>query len=685
MTNGQLNVVSVPALMQPATQEPTAPAAMMPDAAQQDGGVFAGLLNEIQSLAKLKTAADSGGAEQPLAWIGEEPFPRDPGAEIQAVDLLALFTVSPQAMSASDPAAPKPEEPGKTGAGPQDNEPSDVAGQMVVAAYMQPGRMPEVNIPTPRPVDMFQNGAGTSEQPAIIAASSAEKRAVRATADPLPEASESSAEKATLKPSVQPAEGLQPSRQPETILFSAPGRESRPAAETGQAAPHSVQAVLAGRTPEAGKPVQLPEEKLQNGTAVTGIPAFNTAPQMEKQTVHASAAAQQHQPVSAQVSLAAGHPAAGAAGGAATPGAIHPAEPDRTSNVNKPAPRPVDVLQNVATGSDQAVHISVSVEKKQAGQTVPGPVQMPVTLSAQAAPVPAQHADPGAPVLDAAAASEIEALIAQPRPITALTAAAAVSNEDRTALKAAEQHGLLQRITPEPQIDRVRGGNGQSVVGDPASSLQATASAGESMPGSETLHGSGSYQGLPDGAADNQMQQQQMNGQLQADQQRGATTSAKVVSAEPIRQDIPEQVMQQVKERLVQHEVKPGNQQITLTLSPDTLGELKMNLNLQGQRLSVEIVTESRAVRDAIVQHTDALKESLARQNITMESFDVTTGGKGAGNQGQNQNAWRELAKQQHQQQSWASPRGYQTAQSDIPSMPPYQRNQGQSMLDIHY
>jgi hypothetical protein len=69
-----------------------------------------------------------------------------------------------------------------------------------------------------------------------------------------------------------------------------------------------------------------------------------------------------------------------------------------------------------------------------------------------------------------------------------------------------------------------------------------------------------------------------------------------------------------------------------------------------------------------------------------MESFDVTTGGKGSGNQGQNQNAWRELAKQQEQQQFWTSTRGYHTAQAELPTgQAVYQRQQGQSMLDIHY
>jgi flagellar hook-length control protein FliK len=157
-------------------------------------------------------------------------------------------------------------------------------------------------------------------------------------------------------------------------------------------------------------------------------------------------------------------------------------------------------------------------------------------------------------------------------------------------------------------------------------------------------------------------------------------------AAETARLATTEQIANQVRDRLAQHELKPGNQQITLTLSPDSLGELKMSLNLQGQKLSVEIITENRMVRDAVIQHTDALKESLARQNITMESFDVTTGGKGSAGQGQNQNAWRELAKQQQQQQFWNSPRGYATAQADLPAgHTAYQQQQGRSMLDIHY
>ena len=394
------------------------------------------------------------------------------------------------------------------------------------------------------------------------------------------------------------------------------------------------------------------------------------------------------------------------------------------SEVNKPSALPVDRLQNLATpaASEQSAIFSASPEKIQAEQTTAGPVrstqlQTPVTLSATtpAAPTPDKHivpqgtrsADPPAISDEKPAAaitlrselpsdhltvpapspeSEVEIQLSQPQSVIARAAAAPVLADNRSAALAQDTHGVRQQLNPEQQIEKVRTGSEQSVVKEMTQASQAAASVNESTLGSDTSRGNGSNQGQPDVASDNQVLEQQMAGLLKTEHQKVAALSTKAVPAEPLRQDIPEQVMQQVKERLVQHDVKPGSQQITLTLSPDNLGELKINLNLQGQKLSVEIVTENRTARDAIVQHTDALKESLARQNITMESFDVTTGGKGSGSQGQNQNAWRELVKQQ-QQQSWTSPRGYNnTTQADLHSdQTEYQRQKGHSLLDIHY
>ena len=271
--------------------------------------------------------------------------------------------------------------------------------------------------------------------------------------------------------------------------------------------------------------------------------------------------------------------------------------------------------------------------------------------------------------------SLLEIQLSQPRPITARVTTTAGLADNHPAV-------LVQEI----RDTRQRSNSGQNVVKEMASSIQIEESARESKLGPVSSYDGGNNAEQSDFTSDNQMLSQDFRGQLRVEQQIITASTAKPVTTEPVRQDVPEQVVLQVKERLAQHDLKSGNQQIRLILSPDNLGELKVNLNLQGQKLSVEIVTENRTVRDAIVLHTEALKESLARQNITMESFDVTTGGNNSEKQGQNQNAWRELAKQQQQQQFLASSRGYHVAQADLSSgQKVFQRQQGDSMLDIHY
>ncbi len=102
-------------------------------------------------------------------------------------------------------------------------------------------------------------------------------------------------------------------------------------------------------------------------------------------------------------------------------------------------------------------------------------------------------------------------------------------------------------------------------------------------------------------------------------------------------------VMQQVVDQLAGREIKQGTNQITLNLSPEHLGNIQVNLKLDNQQVRVEIVAEHRAVRDALLQQVDQLKESLSRQHITMESFDATTAGNGGLAQ-QQHNAWRQTA-----------------------------------------
>jgi len=148
-----------------------------------------------------------------------------------------------------------------------------------------------------------------------------------------------------------------------------------------------------------------------------------------------------------------------------------------------------------------------------------------------------------------------------------------------------------------------------------------------------------------------------------------------------------EQVAGQVQEQLANHNLKPGNDQITFKLSPEHLGDIKVNLSLQDQRLRVEIVAENRVARDSLLQHVDSLKESLARQNISVEKFDVTTGGgSNTGSQGNNaQGEWRELVKNRQAQQ-WQSSGGYRTPLVDAVPLPPmYLAQTGHGMVDVHF
>jgi flagellar hook-length control protein FliK len=597
MNNGQLNIASMLTVTQLATQDPTLPVAAPTDGGEQDGGDFAGVLGGIQHVAKGKEMPDSGQTKQATIKMSKHQLPLDAGAEGSAVDLLTRLRVSPDITAGSEPAVPKQEVPKKddmsTGAVALGSEPSDVASQIAMAAYLQTGRIPEVAIPTRPPVDRLQNVVTVTEQPVA-----------------------------------------------------------------GQMqAPQVIMPIQLGTAKESASAVEIQSEQV--------VAEPTQAPQ-----------------VITPVQL-------GAAKESTSASLPQPVASDRMSDVNKSTQLPVDSLQNAASpgAANLSALLSASSDKIQVEQTIAEPVQtIPAEKSAVSSialqhELPSAHQDAPAPV--SSPESEVEIQLSQPQPITARVTTEPVVAGNRSAALVQESRGGRQRFTTEQQIEKVRTGDEQSAVKEMAPSLQSAASSGKSLGDSDTPHD----QGQPGSASDDQMLAQQMRGQLSTEHQKVAALSAKAVPTEPARQDIPEQIMRQVNERLVQHDVKPGNQQITLTLSPGTLGELKMNLNLQGQKLSVEIVTENRMVRDAIIQHTDTLKESLARQNITMESFDVTTGGKGgSGYQGQNQNAWSELAKQQQQQQSWALPRGYNIAQADLPSSPAaYQRQQGQSMLDIHY
>jgi len=131
--------------------------------------------------------------------------------------------------------------------------------------------------------------------------------------------------------------------------------------------------------------------------------------------------------------------------------------------------------------------------------------------------------------------------------------------------------------------------------------------------------------GNPQGRAFSEGMLQQHSLTVSAAAQKSEVMTAEK-SAENLRSALPEQVSRQVTERLSTHDFRQGKESLSLTLTPEHLGKIQMNFQMDQQNLRVEIVAENRVAREALMQQVDSLKESLARQNVTVEKFEVSTG-----------------------------------------------------------
>lgn len=160
-----------------------------------------------------------------------------------------------------------------------------------------------------------------------------------------------------------------------------------------------------------------------------------------------------------------------------------------------------------------------------------------------------------------------------------------------------------------------------------------------------------------------------------------ATDGTVTESSKSVPQEL---IGRQVTDRLASHDIKQGSDQISLKLSPENLGNLQLNMRMDDNRLKLEIVAENRGVRDALLQQADELKETLARQNIKVDLFSVTTGN---GNQPQQQSAdWRQMAHEQRQYQPhYASLRTKGSAVVEGETSMKYFVPQYQSTIDVRF
>jgi len=105
------------------------------------------------------------------------------------------------------------------------------------------------------------------------------------------------------------------------------------------------------------------------------------------------------------------------------------------------------------------------------------------------------------------------------------------------------------------------------------------------------------------------------------------------VSPEKDLSALRENVLSQVRDKLTNQEPVGNAGKISLKLNPHELGELQITIRLEDQKMNVDISAQNSLVKEALLQNIDQLKDTLLRQNISMERFTVSTGA------GQDQNS----------------------------------------------
>lgn len=338
-------------------------------------------------------------------------------------------------------------------------------------------------------------------------------------------------------------------------------------------------------------------------------------------------------------------------------------------------PRPTTVVEQQTTPHRNAELFPSVMQGKSvaavSGRATPDPVQQHDQLGRQVAEA-VQAAEPSAqPEAVKTAAAEVKAVVVD---VPAAPKGAPSSVASVRFAQPADVVAAMAQPEQERQQDQAMAGQQQSKVAGALMPTERVPGAGEDVGRFELQLTAANQPEAPAG-----------NGLGTAVQrQQGGTQEPQL--AETSKAAAETQVMRQVVDRLTTHEIKQGNDRISLKLSPEHLGNLQLNLRMEDQQVRVEIVAEHRAAREALLQQVDQLRESLSRQNIKMESFDVTTANNGGLSQQQNGD-WRQTASERrplYAQQYGAGKVAAATAGGIDTSMQ-YFAPQYQSTLDVRF
>ena len=104
-----------------------------------------------------------------------------------------------------------------------------------------------------------------------------------------------------------------------------------------------------------------------------------------------------------------------------------------------------------------------------------------------------------------------------------------------------------------------------------------------------------------------------------------STTSASPTAPSPIRVDNPIFIAQRDKalQQQIISALRSGHDEIRLSLYPPQLGQVTINMALDGQKVKVGVKTANREATNLLVGERQTLASALGHEGFTLEGFDV--------------------------------------------------------------
>lgn len=108
-------------------------------------------------------------------------------------------------------------------------------------------------------------------------------------------------------------------------------------------------------------------------------------------------------------------------------------------------------------------------------------------------------------------------------------------------------------------------------------------------------------------------------------QSTNQTTSIETRLSSALQRTTDDNVMNQLTSKM-QHLVRSGETEIRIQLRPESLGEVKLAIRMEGDIVAARIQVENQQVKQIVESNLQSLRDALSEQNLQAGSFEVNVG-----------------------------------------------------------